>query len=91
MHTFDFHSNACKFALDYIIEDPASNRILDVKVGDMSPIPCELCGGLPTTHYARMVVLDARDGQPTVSLFRVCCDCWADAQREGTLIKSVPV
>ena len=94
MRTYDFSRDRRSpwgaVAVDYIAHD--DQGIQDVHVGSLEVrIPCELCGALPTTHYARMVVLDARDNQPTVSIFRICCDCWADARREGTLIVSTEV
>ncbi len=90
MRTYDFRRDTGRLALSTAFVD-RGKMLPDILVGDTPRISCELCGGYPTTHLARMVVVDAEQGDEVVSTFRVCCDCWADARREGTLIAAVIV
>lgn len=47
---------------------------------------CELCGEWEITHFARIILLDARDDMPTESGFGVCIQCVSDARRNEALI-----
>ncbi len=97
MKTYDFTKDArtiwqAGVVLDYIVTDH-NGAVRDVHAGSLDAgcwLCCELCGNQPVTHVGHVVVIDACDGGPTLSRFRLCLDCWADARREGTLLKSLP-